>query len=108
MLITKVLALPPNNAITIEMRLDNQRESSNVEDRNRMREIVEACDVEEAMRAASAIGDDAFQKQVQGYAVPDSFTYDKSKQRMRLFNQGLKVGDVNKSNKFSASDVITA
>lgn len=67
--------------------------------------ILEAGDVEEAMRAAAAIGDDALQKQAQGYAVPDSFTHGTSKQRMRWFNQGLKVGDVNKCDTFSASNV---
>jgi len=67
--------------------------------------ILEAGDVEEAMRAAAAIGDDALQKQAQGYAVPDSFTHGTSKQRMRWFNQGLKLGDVNKCNTFSASNV---
>lgn len=67
--------------------------------------ILEAGDVEEAMRAAAAIGDDALQKQAQGYAVPDSFTHGTSKQRMRWFNQGLKVGDVSKCDTFSASRV---
>lgn len=67
--------------------------------------ILEAGDVEEVMRAASAIGDDALHKQAQGYAVPDSFTHGTSKQRMRWFNQGLKVGDVNKCDTFSASNV---
>jgi predicted metalloprotease len=67
--------------------------------------ILEVGDVEEAMKAASAIGDEAFQKQAQGYAVPDSFTHGISKQRMRWFNQDLKVGVVNKCGKFSASNV---
>jgi uncharacterized protein len=67
--------------------------------------ILEAGDVEEAMRAAAAIGDDALQKQAQGYAVPDSFTHGTSEQRMRWFNQGLTVGDVNKCDTFSASRV---
>lgn len=67
--------------------------------------ILEAGDVEEAMRAAAAIGDDALQKQAQGYAVPDSFTHGTSKQRMRWFNQGLKMGDVDKCDTFSASRV---
>ena len=69
---------------------------------------LEPGDVEEAMRAVSAIGDDAFQKQAQGYAVLDSFTHGTSKQRMRWFSQDLKVGVVNKCGKFSASNVITA
>lgn len=67
--------------------------------------ILEAGDVEEAMRASAAIGDDALQKQVQGYAVPDSFTHGTSEQRMRWFNQGLKVGDVNKCDTFSAASL---
>lgn len=67
--------------------------------------ILEAGDVEEAMRAAAAIGDDALQKQAQGYAVPDSFTHGTSKQRMRWFNQGLQLGDVNKCDTFSVSNV---
>ncbi len=67
--------------------------------------ILEAGDVEEAMRAAAAIGDDALQKQAQGYAVPDSFTHGTSEQRKRWFNQGLTVGDVNKCDTFSAARV---
>jgi len=65
--------------------------------------ILEAGDVQEAMRAAAAIGDDALQKQAQGYSVPDSFTHGTSAQRMRWFNQGLKVGAVNKCDTFSVS-----
>jgi predicted metalloprotease len=67
--------------------------------------ILEAGDVEEAMRAAAAIGDDALQKQAQGYAVPDSFTHGTSQQRMRWFNQGLKLGDVNKCDTFNVASV---
>lgn len=67
--------------------------------------ILEAGDVEEAMRAAAAIGDDALQKQAQGYAVPDSFTHGTSKQRMRWFNQGLSVGDVNKCDTFNTANI---
>lgn len=67
--------------------------------------ILEAGDVEEAMRATAAIGDDALQKQAQGYTVPDSFTHGTSEQRMRWFNQGLTVGDINKCDTFSVSRV---
>jgi uncharacterized protein len=67
--------------------------------------ILEAGDVEEAMRAAAAIGDDALQKQAQGYAVPDSFTHGTSQQRQRWFNQGLSVGDVNKCDTFNVASV---
>lgn len=67
--------------------------------------ILEAGDVEEAMTAAAAIGNDALQKQAQGYAVPDSFTHGTSQQRMRWFNQGLTTGDVNKCNTFNVASL---
>lgn len=67
--------------------------------------ILEQGDVEEAMTAAAAIGDDALQKQAQGYAVPDSFTHGTSQQRMRWFNQGLSAGDVQKCDTFSVANI---
>ena len=56
--------------------------------------ILEQGDVEEALRAASAIGDDALQKQAQGYVVPDSFTHGSSEQRVTWFRKGIKSGDI--------------
>lgn len=67
--------------------------------------ILEAGDVEEAMAAAAAIGDDALQIQAQGHVVPDSFTHGTSKQRMRWFNQGLTLGDVNKCDTFNVAAI---
>ncbi|MDP1523012.1 MAG: neutral zinc metallopeptidase [Methylotenera sp.] len=67
--------------------------------------ILEAGDVEEAMTAAAAIGDDALQKQAQGYVVPDSFTHGTSQQRMRWFNQGLSTGDIRKCDTFSVASI---
>ena len=67
--------------------------------------ILEAGDVEEAMTAASAIGDDALQKQAQGYAVPDSFTHGTSQQRMHWFNLGLNSGDVKQCDTFSIASL---
>ena len=67
--------------------------------------ILEAGDVEEAMTAAAAIGDDALQKQAQGYAVPDSFTHGTSQQRQRWFNQGLNSGDIKKCDTFSVASI---
>jgi predicted metalloprotease len=54
--------------------------------------ILESGDVEEALRAAEAVGDDTLQKQSQGYVVPDSFTHGTSAQRMAAFQRGLKGG----------------
>ncbi len=66
---------------------------------------IEPGDVEEAMNAAAAIGDDALQKRAQGYAVPDSFTHGTSKQRMRWFNQGLRSGDIQQCDTFQVANL---
>ena len=66
-------------------------------------QILEPGDVEEALRAASAIGDDTLQKQTQGYVVPDSFTHGTSEQRSRWFRRGLETGDMQQGDTFSAS-----
>lgn len=55
--------------------------------------ILEEGDIEEAITAAQAIGDDTLQRQSQGYVVPENFTHGTSKQRMRWFYEGLKTGD---------------
>ncbi|HIP41292.1 MAG TPA: hypothetical protein EYG90_02115 [Campylobacterales bacterium] len=60
--------------------------------------ILEQGDVEEALRAASAIGDDTLQKQAQGYVVPDSFTHGSSAQRIEWFRKGIKSGDIERCN----------
>jgi len=62
--------------------------------------LIEAGDVEAAMRTAAAIGDDRLQKQAQGYAIPDSFTHGTSEQRQRWFQAGLKGGTVKACNTF--------
>ena len=67
--------------------------------------ILEPGDMEEAMTAASAIGDDTLQKQAQGFTVPDSFTHGTSAQRMHWFNTGLSTGDIKKCDTFSRSIV---
>jgi predicted metalloprotease len=67
------------------------------------RHILEAGDVEEALNAASAIGDDRLQKQSQGYVVPDAFTHGSSAQRVRWFKRGLQSGDPRQCDTFSAT-----
>ncbi|MFG1358939.1 KPN_02809 family neutral zinc metallopeptidase [Xanthobacter pseudotagetidis] len=62
--------------------------------------ILEPGDVEEALGAASAIGDDRLQKQAQGFAVPDSFTHGSSQQRVNWFTRGLKTGNMQQCNTF--------
>ncbi|PKB15061.1 neutral zinc metallopeptidase [Flavobacterium sp. 5] len=63
--------------------------------------ILEAGDIEEALSAANAVGDDAIQKKMQGQVVPDSFTHGTSKQRMYWFNRGFESGDIKKGDTFS-------
>ena len=55
---------------------------------------VEAGDAEEAIRAASSVGDDMIQKRTQGYVVPDSFTHGSAQQRMQYFAKGMQSGDM--------------
>jgi predicted metalloprotease len=72
---------------------------------HKTRQVLEEGDVEEAMNAASAIGDDRLQKQSQGYAVPDSFTHGSSAQRMRWFRRGLEQGQFSGCDTFSTDSI---
>jgi len=63
--------------------------------------MLEPGDIEEALSAANAVGDDAIQKKIQGQVVPDSFTHGTSEQRMYWFNRGFKSGDITKGDTFS-------
>jgi len=65
-------------------------------------QILEPGDIEEALRAAAAIGDDALQRKSQGMVVPDSFTHGTSEQRQRWFHKGLETGSVNACDTFNA------
>jgi predicted metalloprotease len=72
---------------------------------NQARSILEDGDVESALKAASAIGDDTLQKQAQGHVVPDSFTHGSSAQRVRWFQTGIQSGDLNACNTFAAGQL---
>jgi len=65
------------------------------------RGILEVGDIEEALGAASAVGDDRLQRESQGYAVPDSFTHGTSEQRVRWFRKGFESGDIRQGDTFS-------
>ena len=69
---------------------------------DRVRNILETGDIEEALTAASAIGDDRLQQQGRGYAVPDTFTHGTSAQRVRWFKRGVESGDLRQCNTFEA------
>jgi len=67
--------------------------------------VMEEGDLEEALNAANAIGDDRLQKNATGKVVPDSFTHGTSAQRMRWFKKGFDTGDVNQGDTFNASSL---
>ena len=72
---------------------------------NQERKILEPGDVEEALNAAAAVGDDRLQKQSQGYIVPDSFTHGSSAQRVRWFKTGFSRGEIGDCDTFSAKQL---
>ena len=72
---------------------------------DRVKHVVEAGDIEEAMRAASAVGDDRLQYRSRGYVVPDSFTHGTSEQRVRWFRRGYETGDLRQGDTFNASEL---
>jgi uncharacterized protein len=66
----------------------------------RQNQILEPGDIEEALSAANAVGDDAIQSKMQGQVVPDTFTHGSSADRMKWFNKGFKTGDINQGTTF--------
>jgi hypothetical protein len=70
-----------------------------------MRNMLEPGEIEQALTAASAIGDDRLQKQTQGYAVPETFTHGSSQQRVQWFRRGMESGDPKQCNTFKTRDL---
>jgi len=67
--------------------------------------MLEAGDIEEALRAASAVGDDQIQRRTTGYVVPDSFTHGTSEQRLRWFKKGFDTGDMRQGDTFNTPNL---
>ena len=67
----------------------------------KMRAILEQGDIEEALNAAAAIGDDRLQQESRGVVVPDAFTHGTSEQRVRWFRKGLETGDIRQGDTFA-------
>lgn len=72
---------------------------------DRIEGLLEEGDLEEALNAASAVGDDRIQKQAQGYVVPESFTHGTSEQRKRWFYKGYKTGDIRQGDTFNTNNL---
>ncbi|HEX4859362.1 MAG TPA: neutral zinc metallopeptidase [Usitatibacteraceae bacterium] len=72
---------------------------------NRRKPFLDSSDVDEALRAANAIGDDMLQKQSSGVVVPDAFTHGTSQQRMRWFRTGFESGSMKSCDTFAARDL---
>lgn len=70
-----------------------------------MKNVLDKGDIEEALNAANAIGDDRLQKQAQGHVEPDSFTHGTSAQRMYWFKKGFDTGDINQGDTFGNGDL---
>jgi predicted metalloprotease len=86
---------PERNALQVKMELQADCYAGVwAKNADTARHILEQGDVEEALQAASAVGDDTIQKRTQGYIVPDSFTHGSAAQRMSWFKRGLETGSV--------------
>jgi len=72
----------------------------------RMNEFLERGDLEEALNAAVAVGDDKIQREMQGHVRPDSFTHGTSAQRKGWLLKGIKTGDINQGDTFSGGDPV--
>ena len=72
---------------------------------NRAKPFLDPQDIDEALKAANAIGDDMLQKQARGVVVPDSFTHGTSAQRIRWFKTGFETGNLKACDTFAARDV---
>jgi uncharacterized protein len=66
----------------------------------KMKHVLDAGDIDEALSAANAVGDDRLQKESQGYVVPDAFTHGTSEQRMYWFKKGFNTGDISQGDTF--------
>ncbi|BAY97077.1 neutral zinc metallopeptidase family protein [Tolypothrix tenuis PCC 7101] len=72
---------------------------------DRSRQILESGDIEEALNAASSIGDDRLQSQARGYVIPESFTHGSSAQRVRWFKRGIQTGNPEQCNTFRTTNL---
>ena len=92
------------NAVSVKLELQADFLAGIWANHEQTKNILDAGDIEEALRAASAIGDDRLQKMSQGYVVPDAFTHGTSKQRVYWFKKGYDTGDLKQGDTFNSID----
>ncbi len=99
-----VLSEKEYNKLSVKIELQADFYAGVWANRNqKMKQFMEAGDLEAALNAANAIGDDRLQKQSQGYVVPDAFTHGSSEQRMFWFKKGFETGDIKQGNTFNGA-----
>jgi predicted metalloprotease len=90
------------NKLSVKMELQADFYAGVWANRNqKMKQFMENGDLESALNAANAIGDDRLQQQSKGYVVPDAFTHGTSQQRMYWFKKGFETGDIKQGNTFA-------
>jgi len=105
-ILEKVHALRPRisqeqfNALSVKLELQADYLAGVFAHHVQNKNLLDEGDFEEAMGAASAVGDDTIQKKTQGYIMPDSFTHGTSEQRMRWFRKGFQTGDLSQGDTF--------
>ncbi len=93
-IMSKVQSAGQNNRLSVALELQADCYAGVWGNYVQKKGLLEVGDVEEAVRAAGAVGDDMIQKQTQGYVVPDSFTHGSARQRMEWFTKGMQSGDM--------------
>jgi len=93
------------NALSVRLELQADFLAGVWAHHTQRKDLLDAGDIEEALKAANAIGDDRMQMQAQGYVVPDAFTHGTSEQRMRWFKRGYETGDIRSGDTFSTSSL---
>lgn len=96
----KVQRAGQNNQLSVALELQADCYAGIWANHAQKKGLVETGDVEEALRAAAAVGDDMIQKRTQGYVVPESFTHGSSEQRQRAFAVGMQYGEMRRCEVF--------
>jgi predicted metalloprotease len=93
------------NALSVRLELQADFLAGVWAHHTQRKDLLDAGDIEEALKAANAIGDDRLQMQAQGHVVPDAFTHGTSEQRMRWFRRGYETGDIRSGDTFSTNSL---